>query len=171
VGFIGFFGSGPSFLSCGVFLPPPLLQAFLLLVAGCVLPLLPSLAGLFIYNSMSNFSSPPSLLSVFFVVIAYYSVFFFFPWVGSVCPGGYADLAQGCLWEYCVQLSSPCDLHLPKWCGLWCLAAARVPSWFLCLTWSGNVMCGLGVWRVKVLPLLSGFSYKVYLQCLPKILL
>jgi hypothetical protein len=32
--------------SCGVFLPPPLLQAFLLLVAGRVPPLLPSPAGL-----------------------------------------------------------------------------------------------------------------------------
>jgi hypothetical protein len=26
--------------------------------------------------------------------------FSFFPGWGSVCPGGYADLAQGCLWEY-----------------------------------------------------------------------
>jgi hypothetical protein len=33
-------------LSCGVFLPLPLLQAFLLLVAGHVLPLLPSPACL-----------------------------------------------------------------------------------------------------------------------------
>jgi hypothetical protein len=33
-------------LSCGVFLPPPLLQAFPLLVSGCVLPLLPSPADL-----------------------------------------------------------------------------------------------------------------------------
>jgi hypothetical protein len=27
--------------------------------------------------------------------------FSFFPWWRSVCPGGYAALAQGCLWEYC----------------------------------------------------------------------
>jgi hypothetical protein len=136
-------------LSCGVFLPPPLLQAFLLLIAGCVPPLLPSLASLFIYSScgklvfppllwsfpptttftsfptpgcwagatapafsswliVRNFPSPPfgaqgappSLLCVFFVVIAYYSGFFsFFPGWGSVCPGSYADLAQGCLWD------------------------------------------------------------------------
>jgi hypothetical protein len=26
--------------------------------------------------------------------------FFFFPGWRSVCPGGYAALAQGCLWEY-----------------------------------------------------------------------
>jgi hypothetical protein len=27
--------------------------------------------------------------------------FSYFPKWGLVCPGGYADLAQGCLWEYC----------------------------------------------------------------------
>jgi hypothetical protein len=54
------------------------------------------------------------LLCVSFIVIAYYSVFFsFFPGCESVCPRGYADLAQGCLWEYRVPLSSPCGL-LPK---------------------------------------------------------
>jgi hypothetical protein len=52
-------GSGPFPLTCGVFLPPPLLQAFLLLVAGCVLPLLLSLAGLFIYSSVRDCPSPP----------------------------------------------------------------------------------------------------------------
>jgi hypothetical protein len=45
--------------------------------------------------------APPSLRvphNLFFVVIAYYAVFFlFFPLCGgSVCPGGYADLAQDC---------------------------------------------------------------------------
>jgi hypothetical protein len=70
----------------------------------------------------------PSLLCVFFVVIAYYSFFSFFPGCESVCPGGYAGLAQGCLWEYHMPLISPCDLHLPKRCGGWCLVA-REPSW------------------------------------------
>jgi hypothetical protein len=78
-------GSGPSPLSCGVFLPPPLLQAFPLLVAGWVLPLLPSLASLFIYSSVRDFPSLsfggqgalPSSLCVFFVVVVYYSAFFF----------------------------------------------------------------------------------------------
>jgi hypothetical protein len=136
-----------------------------------MLPLLPSLAGLFIYNSVRV--SPPHLLFYvsFLLLLLIIQFFSFFPGWGSVCPGGYADLSQGCLWEYHVPLSSPCGLHLPKWSGLWCLAAAREPSWFLCLTWSGNVTCGLGVWRIKVLPLLSGFSCKVYLQRLSKILL
>jgi hypothetical protein len=52
----------------------------------------------------------------------------FFPGWGLVCPGGYADLAQGCLWEYRVPLSSPCGLHLPKPSGLRHLAVARGPS-------------------------------------------
>jgi hypothetical protein len=90
----------------------------------------------------------PSLLCVFFVVIAYYSVFFpFFPGWGSVCPGDSADLAQGCLWEYHVPLSSPCGPCLPKPSGRWCLAAVWEPSWFLSLTWSGDAMRRLEVWR------------------------
>jgi hypothetical protein len=46
-------GSGSSPLSCGVFLPPPLLQAFLLLIAGHVPLLLPSLAWL-VYLQFSD---------------------------------------------------------------------------------------------------------------------
>jgi hypothetical protein len=60
--------------------------------------------------------------------------FSFFPGWGSVCPGGYAGLVQGCLWEYCVPLSSPCGLHLPKPSGCCSPSAAQEPSWFLCLT-------------------------------------
>jgi hypothetical protein len=53
-------------------------------------------------------STPRCLPCVFIVLFAYYSVSLFFPGWGSVCPGGYADLAQGCLWKYCILLSSPC---------------------------------------------------------------
>jgi hypothetical protein len=42
--------------------------------------------------------------------------FSFFPGWGSVCPGGYADLAQGFLWKYHIPLSSPCP-RLPKLSG------------------------------------------------------
>jgi hypothetical protein len=65
--------------------------------------------------------------------------FFFFFWFfspgwGSVNPGQtWADLAQGCLWEYHIPLSSLCGLHLPKPSGCCRLAAAQEPSWFLCL--------------------------------------
>jgi hypothetical protein len=114
--------------------------------------LLPSPAGLFIYNSMRDFPSlffgaqgtPPSLLVSFLLLLLI--IQFFFPGWVSVCPGGYADLAQGCLWEYCVPLSSPCGLLLPKQSGSWRLAVQE-PSWFLHLTWSRNVTRELGVWR------------------------
>jgi hypothetical protein len=53
-------GSGSSPLSCGVFLPPLLLQAFPFLIAGHVPPLLPSPAGLF----LRDFPSPPLWCSV-----------------------------------------------------------------------------------------------------------
>jgi hypothetical protein len=56
-------GSGPSPFSCGVFLSPPLFQAFPLLVAGQVLPLLPSPASLFIYSSCGKWVFPPLLWS------------------------------------------------------------------------------------------------------------
>jgi hypothetical protein len=111
---------------------------------------------------------PTLFATCLFFVIAYYSVSLFFPGWGSVCPGGYADLAQCCLWEYHVPLSSPCSPCLPKPSGHWCLVAAQESSWFLCLTWSGDALCRP---EVKVLPFLSGFSCKVYLQHLSKILL
>jgi hypothetical protein len=49
-----------------------------------------------------------------------FSLNFFFsfsPVWGSVCPGGYADSAQGYLWEYHVPLSSPGGLLLPSRIG------------------------------------------------------
>jgi hypothetical protein len=76
--------------------------------------------------------APPSLPRVFIVLIAFCSVSLFSPGWGSVCLGGYADLAQGCLWKYRVPLSSPCP-GLPKPSGRGCLVAWG-PSWFLCLT-------------------------------------
>jgi hypothetical protein len=111
--------------------------------------------GLFIYSSVRDSPSPlfgaqgapPSLLCVFIVVIAHYSVSLFFSGWGSVCPGSYADLAQGCLWEYHVPLSSPCGLRLPKLPGCRHLAAAPGLSWFLHLTWCGNALHRLEVWR------------------------
>jgi hypothetical protein len=137
--FIAHIVSGSSPLSCVVFLPLPLLQAFPLLVAGRAPPLPPSVArsGLFIYSSRKDSppslfgaqSTPPSLLGVFIVLISYYSVSHFSPRWRSVCPGGCADLAQDCLWKYHVLLSSPFP-HLPKPSGCGRLAA-QGPSWFL----------------------------------------
>jgi hypothetical protein len=65
------------------------------------------LPGLFIYSPgkgslppiFSAQCAPPSFQRVLIVLIAYYSVSLFFPGWRSVCPGGYAALAQACLWE------------------------------------------------------------------------
>jgi hypothetical protein len=147
-------GSGPFPLSCGVFFPLPLLQAFPLLVAGCVPLLLPFLASLFIYSSVRDFPSPPLQHSgrpAFFATCLFCCCilfsFSFFPGWGSVCLGGYADLAQGCVWEYRMPPSSPCGLRLPKQSGSCHLEAAWEPSWFLHLMWSEDAMHRLGVWR------------------------
>jgi hypothetical protein len=113
-------------------------QAFLLLVAGRAPPLLPSPArpGLFIYSSGRDSPRPPSVLraphclcymSLLFLLLLSFS---FFPGWGLVCPGGYADLAQGCLWKYRIPLSTPCGPCLPKPSGCGHLVA-QGPSWFL----------------------------------------
>jgi hypothetical protein len=52
------------------------------------------------------YSTLPSLLCVSFQFLVYYSVFFYGAEEGSVCPGGYADLSQGWLGEYCVMLGA-----------------------------------------------------------------
>jgi hypothetical protein len=44
--------------------------------------------------------APPSFPHVFILLIAYLSVSLFFSRWRSVFPGGYAALAQACLWEY-----------------------------------------------------------------------
>jgi hypothetical protein len=70
----------------------------------------------------------------FLLLLLIIQFFSFFPGWRSFCPGGYADLAQGCLWEYHVPLRSPCGLHLSKISGHCRLAVAQGPSWFLHLT-------------------------------------
>jgi hypothetical protein len=103
-------GSGSSPLSCGVFLPPPLSQAFPLLVAGHVNPLPPEPlrpTWLVIYSSRKNSlppifgaqCAPPSFPCLYCSYCLLLS-FSFFPGWRLVCPGGYAALAQGCLWDY-----------------------------------------------------------------------
>jgi hypothetical protein len=75
--------------------------------AGTLLLPEPLRPGLFIYSPrkgslppiVSAQGAPPSFQRVLIVLIAYYSVSLFFPGWKSVCPGGYAALAQACLWE------------------------------------------------------------------------
>jgi hypothetical protein len=90
-----------------------------------------------------GFPSPPSALRApcplcygSFLLLLIIQFLFFSPGLskGLVCPRGYADLAQACLWEYHVPLSSPCGPRLPKPPGHWRLVVAWELSWFLCLT-------------------------------------
>jgi hypothetical protein len=98
------------------------------------------------HSPLFDAQAPHPLATCLFCYCLLFS-FSFFPGCGSVCPGGYADLAQDCLWKYCVPLSSPCGPHLPKLFGHWRLASVLEPSLFLRLTWSGNATYGLEVWR------------------------
>jgi hypothetical protein len=81
----------------------------------------PSLAGVYLQfceglplpPSVLRVPSPLCCMSFFWLLFITQFVFFlFFPGWRSVCPGGYADLAQGCLWEYCMPLTSPGGLCL-----------------------------------------------------------
>jgi hypothetical protein len=110
--FTAHMGSGSSLLSCRVFLPPPLAQAFPLLVAGRAPPLPPEplLPAQLVYlQSQEGFPSPNlqgSVHPTLFPTCLYCSycllvIFSFFPGWRSVCPGDCVALAQGCLWEYC----------------------------------------------------------------------
>jgi hypothetical protein len=130
--------------------------------------------SLFIHSSSGAYpsptlwssGSPPSLLNVFFLLATCLLFRLFFPLFSL--GGGHS--VQGAMLVYHVPLSSPVGLCLPKQSGSWHLAVREL-SWFLCLMWSGDAMCGLGVWRIRVLPFLGGFSCQVYLQHLSKILL
>jgi hypothetical protein len=176
--FTAHMGGGSSPLSCGVFLPPPLSQAILLLVAGRA-PVSagasPARPGLFIYSSGKDSplplfraqGSPPSLPRVFVVLIAYYSVSLFSPsgdwsfqvamliWPRDVCGSTAYHLAH----LVCIF---PSHLSAGDW-------QPRGPPGFsvqrevemLCAWWR----CG----GVKVLPLLSGLACKVCFQHLSKI--
>jgi hypothetical protein len=128
---------------CGVFLPPPLLQAFPLLVAVCVPLLLPSPAGLFIYSSVRDSPHPSSALRVphplcyvsFLLLLLIIQGFFpLFSLGGGRSVQGAMLIWPGLSVEYRVPLSSPCGLCLPKPSGHWCLVAARGLSWLLHLT-------------------------------------
>jgi hypothetical protein len=209
-------------LFCGVFLPPWLLQAFPLLIAGqyycsCQLPCLftahmggrsspppveffsfhhsyklscswllgahprshKSLSGLpqLVYLQFwEGFPSPNLRCSVqptLFPMCLYCSYclllsFSYFPGWGSVCPGGYADLAQGCLWEYC----STAKLILSVFSqAIWEQMTGSLGTLLVSpfnVNWRCSARSGGGE-GVNVLTLLGGFPCKVCLQRLSKI--
>jgi hypothetical protein len=118
----------------------------------------PAMPNLFIYRSGRE--SPPPTLGLraphLFAMCLYCSYclllrFSFFPGWRSVCPGGYAALAQGCLWEYRVLLSSPCP-HLPSHLGAgdWRPGALLVSPFnvkWRCSVLAGGVEGGLPPFR------------------------
>jgi hypothetical protein len=83
---------------------------------------------------------------------------------GSVCPGGYADLAQGCLWDYRVPLGSPDGLLVPCWLGAGVSRCESPPGFSI---YRGVGMLCMG-WGVEVSEF---YLFLVYFQRLSKILL
>jgi hypothetical protein len=138
-------GSGSSPLSSGVFLPPPLLQAFLLLIAGHVQLLLP--ASLFVYSSRGMWVFPPLLWS--FLPSATLTSF---PapgcWAHAPAPAlsGQAQLVYLQFWKgfpsplFCTQVAPPsCNMSYCSYCLL--LSFSFSPGWGVSrsrgLYWSG----------------------------------
>jgi hypothetical protein len=126
-------------LSCGVFLPPPLLQAFPFLVAGqCHCSCLLQLA------CCEGFSLPTFVLRVprplcyvSFLLLLLVSFSFFTGWT-SACPGGML------IWPRVVCGSTVCRLaHLVV-----CVFPSRL---------------GAGIWRQHGTP--PGFSFNVKWRC------
>jgi hypothetical protein len=95
--------------------------------------------------------------------------FSFFSGWGSVCPGGYADLAQDCMWEYHVLLTHLVVHIFPSRLGLGDWQQPRGPPGFSVQREVKMLCAGCRCGGVKVLPLLSGLACKMCLQCLSKI--
>jgi hypothetical protein len=149
--------SGSSLLSCGVFLPTTPPQAFPLLVAGCM-PLLPpeplQPSQLFYLQSWEGFPSLnlwcsvcptlfPACLYCSYCLLLIFS--FFSPGGGQSVQGGMLLWPILVCGSTAVPRSSP-GLCLPKLSRRGWLVA-RGPSWFLHLTWSGDDLRWLEVWR------------------------
>jgi hypothetical protein len=116
-------------LSCGVFLPLPLLQAFPLLVAGCVPLLLPSLAQLVYLQFCEGFPFPPlafrvphPLCYVSLLLLLLITQFLFFS-----LGGGRSVQGAMLIWPRVVSVSTAYHLaHLIRG-----RLVAWGPSWFL----------------------------------------
>jgi hypothetical protein len=153
--------------SCGRWVFPPLLWCFpptatftSFPAPGCCVrtspPLPPEVSGLpclFMYSPwkgslpliVSAQGTPPSFQRVFIALIAYYSVSLFSPSGGQSVQGAMLLWPRLVCGSTVVPRSSP-GLRLPKPSGRRPLAAPG-PSLFLCLTWSGDSLRQLEVWR------------------------
>jgi hypothetical protein len=116
-----------------------------------------------------NQNTPPPLLHILFSSLFIIQFFCFFAGQGPVCPGGYAGLSQGWLWEHCkLLICSLFVLCLPSTFGasVWW---HRSPLGFsVNVEWRGFVLSrGLGCWCLA-----SSWwfcSCHVWLLCLSKI--
>jgi hypothetical protein len=159
-----------EFMCC--FYKPSPLQAHC--GGGEVLPLLSSPAGLFTHSSSGDCSSPtlwssgcPALFAkcLFFQLLVYYTDWFF-----PLFSLGGGQSVQGLIWFTVCHLAHlvvcvfPSSLGAGVW---WCGS----PPVFSVYHGVGMLCVGWGCGGVEVLPLLGGFSCKVYLQHLSKILL
>jgi hypothetical protein len=148
-------GSGSSPLSCGVFLPPPLSQAFPLLVAGCMPGShwsLSSLPGLFFtvpgripFPQSSAHSAPHPLSCVSLLFLLLITQFLFFPRVK-------VGLSRRLCWsdlELSVGVSRTTKLTLSaSYQTVWVQATGGLGALLISLlTWIGDALCRLEVWR------------------------
>jgi hypothetical protein len=79
-----------------------------------------------------------------FLFSSLFIIHFFVGWGGSVCPGGYAGLSQGWLWEYHLMLiCSPVVLLDVSQAGLEPVSGG-MGACFLSVTWHGEALYGLG---------------------------
>jgi hypothetical protein len=157
-------GSGSSSLSCGVFLPLLLLQAFP--APDCwVCATSPAFSGWIVRDFPSPLfgaqGAPPSMPHVFIVLIAYYSVSLFSLGGGQPVQGAMV------IWPRVVCGSTVYYLaHLVV-----CVFSSHLGAgiWWQCRSLPGlSVLCEVEMlctgWRcgaVTVLPILGGFSCKV----------
>jgi hypothetical protein len=173
-------GSVPSLLSSGAFLTQPLLKAFPLLVAGRVLPLLPSLAGLFIYSSVRDLPFPPlwhsghpalfaTCLFLLLLFIIQFGFFLFF-----FLGGGPSVQGATLIWPRVVCGSTMCHLAHLVFCfsqagrSLYLLLVSTFNMEWGCYVQTGGVeeseFCLFALFHFAL-------SCKVFLQHLSKILL
>jgi hypothetical protein len=125
-------------------------------VAGLGLPLLLSPASLFIYSSdcppLQRSRHPALFFLCLFLLLLFIIQIIQFVFVFSLGDG---QSVQGAMliWPRVVCGSTACRLAhlvvcLSRASRSWHLVAWE-PSWFLRLPWSGDAMCGLGVWRTQ----------------------
>jgi hypothetical protein len=109
----------------------------------------------------------PFPMCLFFSSCLFIIQFVFFPEWESVCPVDYADLAQGCLWEYRVPLNSPGGLLLSSRLGTGVGQCESPPD--SSVQRGVEMLCvDLGCGGVGVLLLLGCFSCKVFSSVSPR---